>query len=740
MPIDYSKFDKIVDSDDEDEPPTKLDFRDFFPSSAREMDEDEEEPESPRIALARSAGLTSTEKATGTKNTAADVSMLPPASLERFNELSDGSADLVQGEDTLELISVTKATLQSSLSDIQDDATGAISILFPFARALKKGLSETPKPVAFAKEQAPELVGELIRSADAMARVEADLAVELCEVLKLMTVKCKPQEVYTFLLEALCRRELSMSLRPAGIRYLQRVLLSMEEPKRNVFLSACFPSLLKRCLAEQIPADVLPDYLEALRSLAVAVLPRQEDIDQAAEEQMPAPFMTQSMVSAFLFKILAKALPTAYPIIGLTTDSQDDPVQGGPSNPEQKEAPFPSTSSQRRVIARHPSSGLSEKTITALCYLARDAAAAAPRGLLTLLEEMDTADPTGDGGGDLELSPLALASFVVLLELPGCWDKLHPQVLPIMLSPARRLNILMRACYILASQTTEASPQVVSIGEQDEGEEGAGAPSRLTPQWRLRAFLLLVTSGLGTIRIAIDQNSEFPRSLSGLHCRWQPVRTFRSMLEALASEPDIDRSARGSLFRSISEAMRSFDWKPRFQLYLEIIQKCRVDSIIGAVVTLFKDDWWRRVQALQPNEQKQEVNEELERLIDILKATLSGDVQIVDGMDTLTAALNILRLVSLAKCPAALPLRTALRGGSAGRLDLEKLLNGVSQQIDFELRLLDSPESDRTGESLAELALEAMANQQGGAGPRGQHGDIQAIKRERITMVAHLVA
>ena len=53
---------------------------------------------------------------------------------------------------------------------------------------------------------------------------------------------------------------------------------------------------------------------------------------------------------------------------------------------------------------------------------------------------MELGDPTGDGGGDLEVSSLCLAAFVCLLEIHGCWRELRPHVLPIGLSPARRLN------------------------------------------------------------------------------------------------------------------------------------------------------------------------------------------------------------------------------------------------------------------------------------------------------------
>ncbi|CAE6938393.1 unnamed protein product, partial [Symbiodinium sp. KB8] len=196
-------------------------------------------------------------------------------------------------------------------------------------------------------------------------------------------------------------------------------------------------------------------------------------------------------------------------------------------------------------------------------------------------------------------------------------------------------------------------------------------------------------------------------------------RTFQKLLETLTSCPNIEQEARGALFRSASAVLKFFDWPARFDLYLRVIQSSRVDAVIGSVVSLFKDDWWRRV-----SQSSGEMAEQRSQLMSVLTATLSGEVQIIDGMDTLTAALNILRLVALSKMPAGAFMRESLEKVP---LQLTAKLNNISKQIDAELSMLSH---GATGGLSQELAL-AMGTEQ---------VDLNQMKRDRINMVAHLVS
>mmetsp|Transcript_5514 Transcript_5514/g.12690 ORF Transcript_5514/g.12690 Transcript_5514/m.12690 type:complete len:108 (-) Transcript_5514:10-333(-) len=93
-------------------------------------------------------------------------------------------------------------------------------------------------------------------------------------------------------------------------------------------------------------------------------------------------------------------------------------------------------------------------------------------------------------------------------------------------------------------------------------------------------------------------------------------------------------------------------------------------------------------------------------------------------MDTLTSALNICRLIALSKSQQADFMRQALHGTATGKhLDLEAMLGKISKQIDAELKMLDHGE----GTTLAAALSEASVN-------------LEQMKRDRITMVAHLVS
>ncbi|CAE6926730.1 unnamed protein product, partial [Symbiodinium sp. CCMP2456] len=340
-----------------------------------------------------------------------------------------------------------------------------------------------------------------------------------------------------------------------------------------------------------------------------------------------------------------------------------------------------------------------------------------------LLEEIDLGDPEGDGGGDLEISPLSLASFVLLAEHSelGAHSQLMPYVVPLCFSPARRLNILMRSCYVLLSNA-DAAPGVVNLADIGSLEDAntASAPSqRSGPAHPQRGLALFSQAAAPLFEVISAQSPKALSTLSGSSCRWHPERTFQKLLETLTSCPNIEQEARGALFRSASAVLKFFDWPARFDLYLRVIQSSRVDAVIGSVVSLFKDDWWRRV-----SQNSGEMAEQRSQLISVLTATLSGEVQIIDGMDTLTAALNILRLVALSKLPAGAFMRESLEKVP---LQLTAKLNNISKQIDAELSMLSH---GATGGLSQELAL-AMGTEQ---------VDLNQMKRDRINMVAHLVS
>eukprot|EP00933_Yihiella_yeosuensis_P081126 TRINITY_DN94675_c0_g1_i1.p1 TRINITY_DN94675_c0_g1~~TRINITY_DN94675_c0_g1_i1.p1 ORF type:complete len:505 (-),score=123.69 TRINITY_DN94675_c0_g1_i1:67-1557(-) len=454
----------------------------------------------------------------------------------------------------------------------------------------------------------------------------------------------------------------------------------------------------------------------------------------------------RSMLSGFLFKVFQRSLPLLLPVVALDLEEDREADKASPKAAPQRLPRSPSSLTPKLRLCYADGSATSEVVIGTLCGIAKDAAALGCRPLLNLLEEMDLGDPQGDGGGDLEVSPLCLASFVVLAEqgYATAHKRLVPQVLPICLSATRRANILLRTCFVLLSNCDAGAPGVVNLADLsgpvgDDPMEAASAAgvdgdsSRRSPCYAQRGLALFVSQAVPTLQLAAKQSPGAFSALSSPHCRWHPGRTFRKVLESLAATPDIEQAARGAIFQSAASAMKVFGWSCRCQLYLDIVNSSRVDAIIGAVVTLFKDDWWPLVVEKASMPPGCSLGEERSQLVKMMNATLSGDVQIIDGMDTLTAALNIARLVALASSPAAAFLRNGLRKGSAGSIDLEAMLNNISKQIDAELGLLGHEKSTATNGLSAELA-EAMG------AVMGKDGNISDMKRERINMVAHLVS
>jgi len=711
MPVDYSRFDDIEDSDSEDGHGGG-DLADFL-RGAGEADSPPASPEPPRRLpdIAKQSCEDADEPP-------------PPPTFERFALLAEGDA-AVRHDDAIELLATARATLQSSLAAGEPEAATRLM------QALAVGLGRRPHAVPFAREQAPELLPELL-FCHASGLVPEQ---ELDRMFDLIVARCRDREIYTFLVEALCAEELSLPAHLRGVELLRATLQSMGGSKNHMFLGSVFPVLLKRTLAAPRLGERLPEKLDVLRSFAVSFLPEGES---DADDSDPGR-VVQAMVTALLFKALQRSLPAATPLAPKTTALYMEPAAPSPvastiaGNGEASSSePNSKRLREENRIVRFRRADKADPALLALCAVARSAAASSSKPLVSLVEDMDVGDPTGDGGGDLELSPLCLAAYVCLLDLHGCWREVMPHVIPVGLSLARRANVLMRSCHVLVSNRGGPSG-IISLGDasaDSTGSAGGGAGDQ-DPCWAHRGLALFAEGCAPLLRAAAEQTPHAFSSLSGPLCRWYPACTFQAVLEALVSTPDVERDVRGALFSAVAGAIRLFAWPCRFELYLEIVRGSRVDSVIGAVVTLFKDDWWQSVQGLAARGEP--LGEERLRLAKVLKATLSGDLQIVDGMDTITATLNVARLVVLAHPPTGTFLRAGLRKGGPG-VALDEMLAGVSKQIDMELKFLEG--NDEAGNASNELAKEI----QKALGKTDGDVDMRAMKRDRIAMVAHLVA
>ncbi|CAE7760975.1 unnamed protein product, partial [Symbiodinium pilosum] len=117
-------------------------------------------------------------------------------------------------------------------------------------------------------------------------------------------------------------------------------------------------------------------------------------------------------------------------------------------------------------------------------------------------------------------------------------------------------------------------------------------------------------------------------------------------------------------------------------------------------------------------ESSADLAEQRSQLVSVLSSTLSGEVQIIDGMDTLTAALNIARLVALSKLPLCASMRESL---NKPPLQLVAKLNNISKQIDAELGMLTHSSQNGLSQELAH----AMGTDQ---------VDLNQMKQDRINM------
>eukprot|EP00435_Cladocopium_sp_Y103_P059249 s406_g21.t1 len=400
----------------------------------------------------------------------------------------------------------------------------------------------------------------------------SDSLVDSEEGLKALIHDCRPQEQYTFLMEALCN-EMPSDVKTKAISLLKAAILGIKAEKRYMYLSSCLPTLLKRCTACDHGLDQFVERLEALKELAL-IFPQAtkeldtEDEEEKARKKMQGKVM-QSMVSAFLLKLLQKAFPLLMPVTALDLDLQARSEQSG-----------------KLKLLHAP--GFRESHVACLCNLAQAAARSSPRPMLALLEEIDLGDPQGDGGGDLEISPLSLAIFVLLAEQVP--QQMFPYVLPLCISKLRRVNILMRSCYVLLCNA-EVTPNVVNLGDLAGGLEdpqvlpAAASPS---PCYAQRALLVFAAS-------------------AALFSGAKLATLKRKVLDSLTSTDDVEHKARGVLFQKCSLAMRAFDWMPRSSLIYKSRKFChKVIVSFGHYLTSLgpqhlhlEDDWWSEVTKTQ---------------------------------------------------------------------------------------------------------------------------------------------
>jgi hypothetical protein len=164
---------------------------------------------------------------------------------------------------------------------------------------------------------------------------------------------------------------------------------------------------------------------------------------------------------------------------------------------------------------------------------------------------------------------------------------------------------------------------------------------------------------------------------------------FQLALETavIAPEDQIPVKGRPHIARRILESVALLPWVWHRRLLVEIATKSKVDAAAGTAITELQKAWYARVQEAGSVDAS-----DAQAMEKVLRASLMGEMQILDGMDTLVAALNWVRLVQL---------NPVARNSWPKGLDLDAMLAGLGAQVDAELALLVHP--DRTlglGETL----------------------------------------
>eukprot|EP00971_Amphidinium_carterae_P171688 3404084-Amphidinium_carterae.1 len=276
--------------------------------------------------------------------------------LTKLAALLDGSQDAKAKDDIFELVTGARSSAQSGL------LAGNYDHAMRLMHALHTGLSRRDLRT-FTKQQAPEFVAEVLLTCTTVQ----DQAARCEEILQLILTKCKPQEVYTFTLEALCDHDLSHAAKVRCTRFLSEVCGQIDFVKLHLFMSSCLPLAFKTLTKQDFSASLLCEKLGALRQLATAHTPprRNEDGSEVCTEDK----VMRSVASACLFK----ALSSSYHALGACKlEIQDTPATNTPGTDNAGGDAKRSRSSQRVVMA---STSAPPDVMASLVAVARDASA-----------------------------------------------------------------------------------------------------------------------------------------------------------------------------------------------------------------------------------------------------------------------------------------------------------------------------------------------------------------------------
>eukprot|EP01069_Polyplicarium_translucidae_P003653 Polyplicarium_translucidae@DN2373_c0_g1_i1.p2 len=321
------------------------------------------------------------------------------------------------------------------------------------------------------------------------------------------------------------------------------------------------------------------------------------------------------------------------------------------------------------------------------------------------LEQLNILNPTSDGGGQLEKTPLGMAmlAYLGLCKLDGSCDLGDSQIFPCVMSAHRLVAVCGRAAFVVMKN---------------------GAPPVGGDITRRRLLLMGVEMSSRLLQFLELAQEMMPALFTSMHSlSFKPEDIVAAVLEAVSLSQDIVKSHRKTVFAQMQAFTHMYQWPARFNMLHRIQTSTTSDAICGAITILIKDDWWTEAKSAARRNDEQDMQANWLRLKQVLKFSLGGDVRACDGMDTITTCLNLLKLVLLSD-EMFFYHRLLLGADQSQGMRVETLLKHISTQVDIEIR--PSPQGDK------QRAMRVQT-------PSGNF-TLEEARKTRVELIAFLLA
>ena len=435
---------------------------------------------------------------------------------------------------------------------------------------------------------------------------------------------CKARDLHLGILRAFTDRDISEKTRLSILPYLERAVYRLGK-KKSKFMVQSVPLFTKICHTEEAMAQSLD--MAAQRIDAITNFCKRFIQEARAEgEKTPDVVMRLETLATALFTTVYKNLTL------IRFDSLDVQL------------------SDAKVEAEVTVSQSTEDILLALQRCVEVAALSVD--VCAILDRLDCTNPTDDGGGDVELSPISIAAFAYVSLIHGAAPGRAQPIPPFV------------AAWRLADWSIKAASLVGAFAEE-------------YPHFA-QCSTILFSRAARYLEVAAEQNpSDFTTTVAAMR-RWSPDFVFPHLLDFMCSDPRLAHAQRVHLFARMVSMIRCYDWPARADLYLSIASKSTTDQGIGRLISCFKEDWWSRVCECEKADRDEK---DKHRVHKVLKSVLGGDLRLRDSMDVITAALNI--------CKLGLRNEDVRAWFLDSGLDLPAKAKNIASQVDAELTLVN---------------------------------------------------